>query len=256
MKRYIVMLLFCLSFIQNVCQAEVFCPLCEQSSKEFIGYKGVNTRPHCRCSNCNSLERHRHLWLCLKRHYSELFTQKITLLHWAPEDILCKYFRSLPNIQYIGADISPYKRECPVGKYDITDTAIKDNSIDVIICSHVLEHVLEDKKALSETIRVLKPGGYAFIMVPFYHNLKKTYEDPSIVTPKGREKAFDHFEHVRKYGWDLVKRMEDVGFTVNMHLLTALSPEERVYYGLDSFDDDIFHSARRGADVFVCRKPL
>ncbi|MBA2307413.1 methyltransferase domain-containing protein [Candidatus Dependentiae bacterium] len=232
-----------------------YCPLCETSVKEFIG-NWNNSRPHASCPHCLCLERHRHLWLFFKTHYSEIFLKKITLLHWAPEEIFAKRFISFPNLTYIAADLFPAKKEWGIiRKLNITHIDLPDNSLDLVMCNHVLEHIPDDKKALSETMRVLKPGGHALFTVPLYYNLNKTYEDFSITDPNERLKAFDQRDHVRKYGWDILKRMEDAGFIVNIHLLKDLPEDQRRLYGLDSYDNDIQNNARRGADIILCKKP-
>ncbi len=256
-KKYIFLLLSLLG-IQSFSQAKVTCPVCEKKYEKFIG-SVHNTRPHCACPNCYSLERHRHFWLYLKTNHPEIFSENLTLLHWAPEKMLSKKLSSIPNITYIGGDLTPSEKSwCSVQQLDITKIDLPSNSIDVMICSHVLEHVPEDTKALQETMRILKPGGWALFMFPLYHNLLKTYENPAITTPGGRAIAFDHPEHVRKYGWDVIEKMKTIGFTVEKQLLKNLPAEQRLEYGLGIPGDekDFFNNARRGADIIVCKKPL
>ncbi|MBA3751198.1 class I SAM-dependent methyltransferase [Candidatus Dependentiae bacterium] len=256
-KKYMFLLLSLLG-IQSFSNADVTCPVCEKKYEKFIG-SVHNTRPHCACPNCYSLERHRHFWLFLKTNHPEIFSGNITLLHWAPEKMLSKKLSSIPTINYIGGDLTPSEKSwCSVRQLDITQIDLPKNSIDVMICSHVLEHVSEDTKALQETMRILKPGGWALFMFPLYHNLDKTYENSTITTPQGRAIAFDHPEHVRKYGWDVLKKMKAIGFAVEVHLLKDLSSQDRLTYGLGKTGDekDNFNNARRGADIIVCKKPL
>jgi len=121
-------------------------------------------------------------------------------------------FEALNNLEYITADI-----ESPLAKLkmDIHQIPLKDNSIDVIFCNHVLEHVEDDKKALSEIKRVLRPGGWAILQVPFFYPLpNETYEDKSIIDPKERERVFGQDDHVRMYGKDYERRLASVGFKV------------------------------------------
>ena len=90
---------------------------------------------------------------------------------------------------------------------DITDIKQPDNSYDVIICSHVLEHIENDRKAMKELYLILKEGGFAILQVPISYSLEKTFEDNSIDTPDGREFAFGQNDHVRIYGPDYTVRL-------------------------------------------------
>ena len=110
----------------------------------------------------------------------------INLLHVAPERNLQKILKSFSNIEYVSGDLKPLVN-CDV-ILDITDIKFKDNFFDVIICNHVLEHVKDDRKAMSELFRVLKPKGFAILQVPISKNAKETFEDFSITSPEKREK--------------------------------------------------------------------
>lgn len=153
------------------------------------------------------------------------------MLHVAPEICFMERFEALENLEYITADI-----ESPLAKVkmDIHEIPFEDNSIDIIFCNHVLEHVDDDMKALSEMRRVLKPGGWAILQVPFFYPLlKTTYEDKSIVDPKEREKAFGQDDHVRMYGEDYGTRLASSGFrVVEERLIDELSDDEKSLYAL------------------------
>lgn len=234
--------------------AEVFCPICQNSHNEFLASNNKIKRDNACCPTCRSLERHRHLWLFLKENKPDFFNQKATLLHWAPEICFIPQLKSLSHLTYIQADINrPYNPD--ITKLDITNIALPDSSVEVTICSHVLEHIVDDHKAMTELYRVLKPGGYALIMVPLYCNLEKTYEDFSITTPNERLMHFDQSDHVRKYAMDIVDRLEKVGFHVEAFPLKRLSHDLREKYGLSGSDEDIQLNATRGADIFLCSKP-
>lgn len=131
-------------------------------------------------------------------------------MHLAPELALSKIFSSL-NIEYITADLNPDAADY---KVNITKLPFADNSFDIIICYHVLEHVENDKKAMRELYRVLRKGGIAFIQSTVFKDLKRTYEDPNITSPKARLKAFGQDDHVRKYGLDFTSRLTKAGFKV------------------------------------------
>ena len=78
-------------------------------------------------------------------------------------------------------------------KMDIQDIPLPDETLDVIYCSHVLEHVTNDRKAMAEFFRILKPGGYAMLAVPV--TVEKTIEDPTITDPGERHRLFGQYDH-------------------------------------------------------------
>lgn len=164
------------------------------------------------CPRCSSTDRERFLYLFLQNK-TDVFKKKSKILHFAPEFNLHKILKR-QNIEYITADLdSP----SAMIKMDITNIPYENNSFDGIICCHVLEHVSDDRKALSELYRVLTPGGWAILQVPISTLLEKTYEDPNITSPKEREKMFGQHDHVRIYGQDYKNRLEDARFSVEVH---------------------------------------
>jgi ubiquinone/menaquinone biosynthesis C-methylase UbiE len=109
-----------------------------------------------------------------------------------------------------------------------------DRSFDAVLCNHVLEHVPDDRKALGEIFRVLKPGGWAILMVPL-SSRAETDEDPTVVDPKERERRFGQDDHVRLYGQDYQARLEAAGFHVTMdHFARSLSDQDLRRYVLDA----------------------
>jgi predicted SAM-dependent methyltransferase len=94
--------------------------------------------------------------------------------------------------------------------------SFKENSFDVIICNHVLEHTQDDRKAMHELYRILNPKGWAILQVPISNLLETTYEDLAIKKPEEKEKKFGQRDHVRIYGKDYKYRLEDVGFKVDV----------------------------------------
>jgi SAM-dependent methyltransferase len=139
------------------------------------------------------------------------------------------------------ADLSaPEARE----RIDITAMAIPDQSFDVIICSHVLEHVVGDRDAMKEMLRVLKPGGCAYVQIP-YVGSRPTDEDPGLIDPKERERRFGQFDHVRIYGCDFEDRLINAGFVVaKMQGATIATEDQMAKYGLW---DDI---------IWICKRPI
>lgn len=234
--------------------AEKYCPICETMHNKFLTSSNKVKRENACCPTCRSLERHRHLWLFLKENKPHFFTQKATLLHWAPENCFIPQLKQLPRLTYIQADINrPHNPD--ICKLDITNIELPDSSIDMTVCSHVLEHIEDDHKAMTELYRILKPGGYAVILVPIYRNLLHTYEDFTILDPEERLIHFDQSDHVRKYALDIVERLEKAGFRVESFPLSRLSQDLRERYGLAGSDEDVELDATRGADIFLCSKP-
>ncbi|MBI4645749.1 MAG: class I SAM-dependent methyltransferase [Bacteroidia bacterium] len=187
----------------------VFCPICNMNFRKFLPYgnKGEDNRL---CPGCLSLERHRLLWLYL-RERTDFFYTNMKVLHIAPEQPFLRRFKSLKNLEYITADL-----ESPIAdvKLNIKQIPFADNTFDVIICNHVLEHIDNELQALNELYRVLKKGGWAILQVPIDYNREYTYEDSTITSKKEREKIFGQYDHLRIYGQDYPKRLEKAGFTV------------------------------------------
>jgi SAM-dependent methyltransferase len=188
-----------------------FCPICESHFNAFLPF-GEKLRANALCPKCGSLERHRISYTFLKNN-TNVFEDKIRLLHFAPEKVLAEKFLSQKNIEYVGVDINselPYVTE----KIDIQKMRYADETFDFIFCSHVLEHVIHDKKALKELFRILKLNGKAVIIVPINHSSYETREDPIYNTPELRLKHYDHPEHLRYYGQDFRIKLENAGFKI------------------------------------------
>ena len=158
-----------------------------------------------------SLERHRLLWLYLKEK-TDFFIAPKKVLHIAPEQCFLKLFKAQKNLDYITADL--YSPIADV-KADICNLPFQDNSFEVVFCNHVLEHIVDDAKAMLELYRVLKPGGLGIFQIPQDLNLETTYEDFTITSSEERAKHFGQYDHVRVYGKDYFNRLRNAGFKVN-----------------------------------------
>lgn len=153
-------------------------------------------------------------------------------MHIAPEKNLQKILKSFSHIKYISGDLNP-SMDCDI-RLDITDINFEDNFFDVVICSHVLEHIVDDRKAMRELFKVLKPSGEAILQVPISKYNKETFEDISITTLEERERIFGQKDHVRIYGKDYKKRLENVGFKVSLYdIKKDLSIQDIKKYGLN-----------------------
>ncbi|UOB18354.1 class I SAM-dependent methyltransferase [Abyssalbus ytuae] len=185
-------------------------PIDNKSFKTFLPYGYGIQRENVLSPSTLSLERHRLLWLYLKNE-TDFFTSKIKLLHFAPEQAFYKRFKKLKNINYITTDI-----ESPLAdvKADICNLPFEDNEFDVILCNHVLEHIKDDKKAMQELYRIMKPGGWGIFQVPQDLNREFTFEDDTITNPEERAQIFGQYDHVRIYGRDYFNKLREVGFKV------------------------------------------
>ena len=224
----------------------VHCPICDHNFLTFLPF-GAKKRLNSRCPNCNSLERHRLLWLFLSNHTDLLQKkkEKMKLLHVAPEKMLYMKFKKLRHLNYQPADkfAEGYSYPKDTISVDITEIPFEENHFDYIICNHVLEHVPNDKIAISEFFRVLKPGGWAILQVPLKKDRETTYEDPTINDAEGRKKAFGRHDHVRLYGVDYKERLEESGFDVDVIPFS------------DQFDyAEKFKFGLQNEDIYFCTK--
>ena len=167
-------------------------PIDGRSFRSFIPYGYNNVRKNALSPSTYSLERHRMLWLYLKNE-TDIFTKKIRLLHFAPEPAFHKIFKNCNNISYDTIDLNSPLAEI---KADICDLPIENDTYDYILCNHVLEHIDDDIKAMKELYRVLKKGGIGIFQIPIDIERKNTFEDPSITSPKQRNKIFGQYDHV------------------------------------------------------------
>lgn len=184
-------------------------PIDNKSFRKFLPYGYEVQRQNVLSPSTLSLERHRLLWLYLTNE-TNFFTSKKKVLHMAPEQCFLSRFKKL-NHEYITADI-----DSPIAdvKADIVNLPFTDNSFDVVLCNHVLEHIQDDTKAMKELFRVMKKGGMGIFQVPQDLNRDVTFEDNSITDPKERAKIFGQYDHVRVYGRDYFDKLRSVGFKV------------------------------------------
>lgn len=195
---------------------------------------GRGTRIDAKCPRCRSGERYRLFKLWLDRNSERLRGKDI--LHFAPEKSMTLLIKPLAK-SYRTADIQPGRADMVM---NIEAIDLPDASLDCVVCSHVLEHV-DDKKALGEIYRVLKPGGTAVIMIPVIEGWAKTYENPVHVSNEDRTLHYGQYDHVRWYGADVRGRILAAGFKLNEFTAEG---EAVVRHGL-----------LRGEKVFVATKP-
>jgi predicted SAM-dependent methyltransferase len=186
-------------------------PIDGRQFKSFLPYGYENPRENVLSPSTLSLERHRLLWLFLKNE-TDFFTAPHKVLHFAPEQAFYKKFKNLKLLDYTTTDL--YSPLADV-KADICALPFQDNSFDIILCNHVLEHIADDKKAMSELYRILRPSGWGIFQIPQDLTRDVTYEDDSITDKKERTQIFGQYDHVRIYGRDYFDRLREVGFIVN-----------------------------------------
>jgi len=213
-----------------------YCPCCNWHFRSFMSY-GTKLRSNVLCHRCLSLERHRLLWLYLKNK-TNFFKDSLKVLDIAPMPFLNKQFKKTANIDYFSADLSS---PLAMLKMDIQNIPFYDGQFDCILCYHVLEHIPDDRKAMKELFRILKPGGWAIIQSAISNELEHTFEDARIVSPNQREKAFGEKNHLRICGRNYKSRLEEAGFLVKVDDFVkqidtffvksyALDKEEEIYF--------------------------
>ncbi len=215
---------------------DVECPVCEKTFSKFLPYGRVS-RANALCPNCLALERHRLMYLYL-REKTSFFSDKLKVLHVAPEACFINRFEAMSNLDYITADI-----ESPLAKVkmDIHDIPFEENTFDVVFCNHVMEHVQDDIKAMSELKRVLRPGGWGIIQIPIFHPVPDvTDEDTTMTDPNERERRFGQSDHVRLYGKDYPDRLKQAGFQVKADQYVYELPSDKVKRFALPSDEEVF----------------
>ena len=206
----------------------VTCNVCHRSSRSWLRGKSMGRCPSCRCAT-----RTRVLWWYVSQ--ANRLVDKRTL-HFAPEAPLERNLRSERLSRYVTADYRNPKADIQL---DIQALPFGDGEFDLILCSHVLEHIHDDRLAMKELRRVCSASGSVLIMVP-QSSAPSTVEDLSSLTPEVRRARFGEIDHLREYGQDLCEILTSAGFSV-----VSFSPAEhipsatRARYGLAA-DQTIF----------------
>ena len=204
-------------------------PINGKNYSRFLSYGYNILRPNALCPGTFSLERHRLLWLYLNSK-TNIENQFLNVLHVAPEQVFFKKFKKFKNWTYTTTDLNSPLADI---KADLCNLPFKNNTYDLILCNHVLEHIVDDIKALKEIYRVLKPGGKAILQVPIDLEKEKSYEDNKIINPEDRNKHFGQYDHVRIYGMDFFQKLSKVGFRFEkIDLTSKLSEVDIKKYGL------------------------
>lgn len=212
------------------------CPLCESTLRSFKKY---HNQLNVHCPLCWSFARHRFAWLIITTKTNLFDGHKKRMLHFAPLKRFEKMFKNIPNLDYITTDLD---RPDVMVKMDITDIQYPDNSFDIIICSHVLEHIPDDHKAMCELRRIVKRSGWVLISTTFKED-QKTIEAAIDMSPEDRERLLGNFDHVRLYGSDLKDRLVKAGFQIQHFCCSDIATiEEADRYRI------------KGQHLFICTK--
>ena len=199
-------------------------PIDGRSFRKFLPYGYEKPRENVLSPSTLSLERHRLLWLYLRRE-TDFFTADHKVLHFAPEQAFYKRFRALQNLDYTTTDLNSPLADV---KADICQLPFQADSFDVILCNHVLEHIPDDQKAMSELYRVMKKGGWGIFQIPQDLKRETTFEDDSITDRKKRAEIFGQYDHVRVYGRDYFEKLQSAGFEVHPIPYSSQLPSEEV----------------------------
>jgi SAM-dependent methyltransferase len=191
--------------------AGVECPCCDGLFERFEPF-GERPRENALCPGCGSLERHRLVWLYL-RDRLRLGMQPLRVLHLAPEECLRPLLESILGLDYVAADLRSSVADILV---DICALPFASDSFGLVICNHVLEHIPDDRRAMREILRVLRPGGQALMQVPIERDRETTFEDWTVTSREERTRVFGGGSHVRIYGRDYYDRLREAGFEVTL----------------------------------------
>lgn len=214
----------------------VHCPYCGWHGFKFLPAGAAET-PNRLCPRCRSLERYRMLLLLLQKE--DVFKNPIRLLDLAPRECFSNYAKTIPHITYISSDLN--SNNAMVWS-DLTKMGMAKDSFDLVICPHVLEHISNDHDAFSELYRLLSPTGFGLLMVSISGNA--TFELPAAL-PEDNDRLFGQFDHVRRYGMDIVVRMQTAGLKVTtLDMFEIFSPQICQYYGLYGDDRYYFRFSR------------
>lgn len=211
------------------------CPICSYKGP-FLNYAQFGKpRKNIKCPDCKSLERHRFIYLVMRKNNLLQEVEQKSILHFAPEKIFKDIFSRSPL--YKSADISPGKADLVL---DISKINLPNNSVDFILANHVLEHVPDDTNSLKEINRILTNHGFAIITIPIKKDLAQTIEDPGDTDPEYKLKHFGHKEHVRQYGNDFTQKLKKLNIVFEEY-----TPAEK---------DLEIYSLKKDDSVFILRK--
>lgn len=195
------------------------------------------------CPRCGAHDRERHLLLYLRAGGMLEWMKGRSILHFAPEKRLSRWIQAAGPADYAPCDL--YPKASHVRRVDMLDMEIESGSVDMVIANHVLEHVGDVDRALSEVFRILAPDGHAILQTPYSSKLHHTWSDAGIDTPQARLQAHGQEDHVRLFGRDIFERIEAAGFESRV----------RQHDDLLGDTDPSLAGVNRAEPFFLYRKP-
>jgi SAM-dependent methyltransferase len=211
---------------------KVYCPVCDAKYRRF--------RSHNTCPGCGAGKRHKVLWLFLQRK-TNYFKDELHVLHFSPEHCFFYKMKNMKNLDYVTADLNSPRA---MVKVDMSDIRYPDNHFDVLISSHVLEHVKNDIKAMNELYRVQKKDGWSIHLVPIDYFKKETFADQSVNAPEDRLRLYGHYDHKRLYGTDFKNRLGSAGFNVEIFKTEDFCQESEINK----------MGIKKGFEIYYCTK--
>lgn len=202
------------------------CPIC----RYYGPFMNKNNRLRAKCPKCGELERARMAMLVIDSIYSDKKASETDVLHVSPENFLRKIFKDKFK-SYISSDLF---REDVDHQFDIQNIPYPDNSFDLVFASHVLEYVENDKQAIQEIKRVLRPGGLAFLPVPMLHEKTIDYEERPPNKRIIRETGIDYFDRYKEVFeevkiYDPSSFKEGFNLTIDMKEASETTSETKIY---------------------------
>jgi SAM-dependent methyltransferase len=180
------------------------CPVCLFEGPFEDVHDRTGLRKHAKCPRCGALERHRAQLLTLQEVFRHRSPAQLSLLHFAPEPFFGRIFRGMFG-RYETADI---EMDGVDHRADLLNLPFPDASYDVVFASHVLEHIIDDHKAIAEIRRILRPGGIAVLPVPLVGERTVEYGQPYRKEWRHvRAPGYDYYERYRPY----FSRVEEYG---------------------------------------------
>ncbi len=216
---------------------EYHCNLCEKEFRSFLP-KGNIPREQAMCPYCFSLERTRVLDLYLENELDLYNQTNCSILHFAPEDALFHKLKKISGVEYIDADINPANAR---HVEDITNISYADDYFDYLICSHVLGHVPDENKAISECKRVLKPSGVALFLSVIPPTQQETLEYFEDLTAQQRLSMYGESDLIRLHGTDFLNRLATQFHVEAIDYRLQCSPEDQTKYSLGNGEREVIY---------------
>ncbi len=234
------------------------CVLCDRRVHRFMPYRNgwagvprliclldvIGSDPEqFECPRCGGHDRERHLLMYLRELEILPWLAGKAVLHFAPEKRLSRILAGLGMMRYVRCDLYPEREG--IERVDMMDISFPDNTFDLVIANHVLEHVDDVERAIAELHRVVRSGGFAVLQTPYSQILQGTWEDRGIVDPAARLQAYGQEDHVRLFGIDIFDRFTRSGF------VSSVCTHGQV---LEQYDP-VRHGVNPREPFFLFRKP-